>query len=203
MAEKNGDDHRGIPRPVLDDRRHYRGWPDVDDGHAGIPRDANGDPLFLILPSAMRAEYERKLAACEAGWQATRDPAAVMEAMTLAACYRQPIQLSSWIIEAACAALGKRRTKGHMTRRYNATIRWMRYAAVRDAVRSGLNWDDAYVEAERTLAKTPAAADRLTMKDDYIRVARDLREGRSALYVYTPKIPRLAPRREFATKAPS
>jgi hypothetical protein len=195
MADESDDnDHRGIPRDdgdsVLADRRHCRGWPDADDGHAGIPRDdAGGNPVFLILPPAMRAEYERKLAACEAGWQATRDPAAVMEAMILAACYRQPIQFQSWTIEAACAALGKRRTKGYVTRHHYATIRWMRYTAVRDSV--ARTWPARYEDAANKLANTPAAADALTMKEDYARVARDLREGRGAQYFYTPKIPKL------------
>jgi hypothetical protein len=162
---------------------------EAGDGHAGIPRDADGNPIFLILPPGMQAEYDGKLKACEAYWQETGDPAAPMEALISAYCYRQPIR-QLWLVEAICAAMTKRRTKRYVTRRYNATIRWMRYTAVRDAERAGMTWDDAYEYAAGQLAKTPAAALGPSMKADYGEVARDLKQGRSALYFFTPKVPK-------------
>jgi hypothetical protein len=164
---------------------------DDDDDHAGIPRDANGDPIFLILPPAMQAEYDRKLAACWAGWEATKDPAAPLEALILAHCYRQTTTNHFWLVEAACTLMLKRRTKGYITRHYNATIRWMRYAAVRDAERTGLSWDDAYEDAAQKLANTNARGEARTMRGAYDEVIGDLRAGRGALYFFTPKIPNL------------
>jgi hypothetical protein len=171
---------------------------EADDDHRGIPRDAEGDPIYLILPPDMRAEYERKLAACRAGWEATRDPAAPMEALVLALNYRQPPQL--WFVEAACAVMHRRRTRGYVTRRINATIRWMRFAAVRDAVRSGLTWLAAYQDASDKLARTAARGEPGTMKAAYDEVIRDLREGRSALYTYTPTVPKFG---AAQTRAPT
>ena len=171
---------------------------DADDDHRGIPRDAEGNPIYLILPPRIRAGYERKLAACRAGWEATQDPAAPMEALVLALVYRQPPQL--WFIEAACAVMSRRRTKGYVTRRYNATIRWMRFAAVRDAKRRGLTWEAAYDDAADELSWTAASAEPRTMKAAYDEVANDLRWGRQALYTYTPTIPKFG---AAQTRAPA
>ncbi len=166
---------------------------DTDDIHAVVPCDADGNPDFLIIPPGMQAEYDRTLAACRVGWQATGDPAALMEALVLSCLYRQPPPL--WLVEAACMVMSKRRTKRYMTRRYNATIKWMRYVAVRDAVGAGFQWQskhgqNAYERAAEQLAGTKAAAQSPSMKAHYDEVARDLKQGRSALYVYTPKIPK-------------
>ena len=164
---------------------------ETDDDHPGIPHDADGNPIFLILPPDMQAEYDRKLEMCRAGWQATDDPAAPMEALVLAYCYRQPPQF--WFVEAACMVMSKRRTKRYMTRRYNATIKWMRYEQVRHAVREeGLHWPQAYRRAAERLAKTTAKAEWPSMKADYDEVARDIKQGRGALYVFMPKTPNFA-----------
>jgi len=53
------------------------------DDHPGIPRDANGIPIWLRLPADMRAKYDRKLERCRARWRATRDPAFIIEALIL------------------------------------------------------------------------------------------------------------------------
>jgi hypothetical protein len=55
---------------------------DVGD-HPGIPRDADGVPIFLVLPPELRASYDKKMRRCERGWQTTRDPAFVGEAQIL------------------------------------------------------------------------------------------------------------------------
>jgi hypothetical protein len=171
---------------------------EADDDHRGIPRDAEGNPVYLILPPDMRAEYERKLAACWAGWEATRDPAAPMEALVLALNYRQPPQLC--FVEAACAVMSKRRTKGYVTLRTNATKRWMRFVAVRAAKRRGVTWEAARGDASDEMARTAARGEARTMKADYDEVIRDLKEGRSALYTYTPKVPKFG---AAQTRAPT
>lgn len=49
---------------------------------AGIPRDAKGNPVFLVLPPGVEAGSQRYLASCERHWQETGDPAALGTALT-------------------------------------------------------------------------------------------------------------------------
>ena len=154
--------------------------------HRGIPRDADGVPIWFRLPADIRAKYDRKLERCRARWRATRDPAFIVEALILSLLHRQPQEL--WLTEAACDLALKGRTKGYETRARNALKRLMRYQAVRDAKRSGRTWEEAYEHAANVLAETTARADPDTMRDTYAKVAKDLKEGRSGLYGM-PKLP--------------
>jgi hypothetical protein len=157
----------------------------------GIPHDADGVPIFFVLPPDLRTSYNNKLARCERGWLATEDPAFAIEAFILTHLHRQPPLL--WVTEAACSLAARRRTKGHIKRAIEAVIRRMRYEAVRDAhgggpKRGGLAWDQAYVRAAETLALTRAAAEPSTMEAVYKQVKRDLKQGRGGLYAM-PKMP--------------
>ena len=160
-----------------------------DDDHRGIPRDANGDPIFLILPPGVQASYDRRLAKCEAGWRATGDPAFVKEAMIWVHLHRQPPPL--WLSEAICALADNQRAarKSYITRLRSTAIKWMRFEAVRDAaVRRDVAWDgkdeSAYEDAAQRLAGIPGAAARAsTMKADYIEVKADLDAGRGGRYL--------------------
>ena len=160
--------------------------------HPDIPRDADGVPIFFILPPALRERYVKKLARCEAGWRTTGDPAFAIEAYVLTYLHRQPPAL--WVTEAACSLATKHRTKGHVTRALNATIRRMRYEAVRDAhgggpKRGGLKWTAAYRRAAETLEQTRARGKPPTMEAAYKKVKRELRQGRFGRYA-VPKMPR-------------
>jgi hypothetical protein len=53
---------------------------DGEDPHKHVPKDVDGNPVFLVLPPGVKASYDRKMRNCEAGWQATGDPWAVAEA---------------------------------------------------------------------------------------------------------------------------
>ena len=99
-----------------------------------IPRDAAGDPIFLILPDGIRASYDRKLAACEAGWRATADPLAVSEAMIYVHLHRQPPP--RWLTEAVAMLADDRRGKAHAKRALEAAADSMRYQVVRDLIRT-------------------------------------------------------------------
>lgn len=165
----------------------------TDDDHTGIPRDADGVPVFLILPPAIRASYESKMARCERGWRATRDPAFIAEAKTWSHFHRQPDPL--WLSEAVIELCAKRRTKGYKTRVHNAAIRQMRFEAVRDAVRDGMLWKAAYAEAVEELANTRAAGKWPTMKKAYDNVMRDRKNGRGDRYL-APLVP-LVPHRKL------
>ena len=82
------------------------------DCHENIPKDANGDPIFLILPPGIRAKYEERMSGLEQAWAATKDPAYFREANSLGAfLYRQPTP--RWLYEAGDAIAAGRRTKQH------------------------------------------------------------------------------------------
>ena len=81
------------------------------DPHQGLPRDANGDPIFWILPQDIRVRYDHRMAACEKAWTQTGDPAAVGEAETWAFLHRQP-----WLHDAVVQLATNRRTKAHANR---------------------------------------------------------------------------------------
>lgn len=151
------------------------------DPHRGIPKDENGDPIFLVLPDGVRASYERKMTKCKAGWQATGDPAFVSEAQVHIHLHRQPPPL--WLSEAVIELAAKRRTKGYATRIINAAVRRMRYETVREAQQGGMTWDAAYEAAAELLAGTDAKGAAGTMKDAYVEVAADLRNGRGGRYL--------------------
>jgi hypothetical protein len=160
-----------------------------------IPRDAAGDPIFLILPDRNRASYDRKLAACEAGWRTTGDPLAVSEAAVWAYAHRQP--LPRWLTEAVVMLATNSRGKDPAKRALEAAADSLRYQAVCDAKaerRAGylkgrkVSWEAAYGRAADVLAQTHARGSAAAMKRSYQKVKRDLREGRGARY-FTPKIP--------------
>src|SRR2546430_17433339 len=92
------------------------------DPHRDIPKDANGDPIFFVMPDGVRASYERKLRQCEIGWLATDDPAFVTEAEILRHLHRQVSPL--WLTEANIGPQAKRRTESHAKRGIQAPIRW-------------------------------------------------------------------------------
>jgi len=153
-----------------------------------IPRDAAGDPIFLILPDRIRASYDRKLAACEAGWRETADPFAVSEAAILVHLHRQP--LPRWLTEAVAMLADDRRGKAHAKRALEAAADSMRYQVVRDLNQDGETWEQAYALAADALAQTRARGSEHTMEAAYKRVKRALREGRGGRY-FTPKIPNI------------
>src|SRR5262249_635115 len=161
---------------------------DETDDHHGIPRDSSGLPIFFILPPGVQASYDQKMKQCERGWQATRDPLAVAEAVTWACLHRQPPP--AWVHEANWVVATKRRGQAHAKRAHEAAVRLMRYQAVRDAhYKDGLFWNDAYERATEVLALHPwAAAKSGTMKAAYIQVKKDLKSGRGGLY-FMPKMP--------------
>jgi hypothetical protein len=111
---------------------------DEIDDHAGIPRDAKGDPIFLILPPGVQSSYDRRLFACERGWFTTKDPAFVAEALIWAGLHRQPNP--PWLTDAAVSLVLGRRTKTHANRAHDDLIHWMRFDTLRTAKEQGLRW---------------------------------------------------------------
>ena len=52
-----------------------------DDRYRGIPRGADGLPIFFILEPDVQRDFDAKLARCELGWNADRHPGFVKQAI--------------------------------------------------------------------------------------------------------------------------
>ena len=154
--------------------------PSRDRLHLNIPKDANGDPIFLILPDGIRASYEHRMALCVDAWQATGDPLVVSEAQTWTFTHRQPIP--AWLHDAVAQLASSRRSKSHAKRALEAAVHSMRHQAVRDAKATGVSSAKAYDRASEVLADMFAAGEPATMKASYERVLSDLRKGRGGRY---------------------
>ena len=78
-------------------------------------KDADGNPIFLILLDGVRASYERRMAACEEAWPATGDPLVVSEALTWVFLHKQPVP--AWLHDAVVKLADKskraKRAKSH------------------------------------------------------------------------------------------
>ena len=163
--------------------RQSRDKADPGPEYEHIPRDAKGDPVFLILPDGVRASYDRKMPQCEAGWRATGDPWAVSQAHTLTRLHRQVAPL--WLDDAVFGLAARRRTRAHDKRAHEAEVRLMRYMAVRDAHAEGLSFEKAYVHAAKALPLWNPAIPRVsanTMRLTYQTVKKDLKAGRGGRY---------------------
>jgi hypothetical protein len=100
------------------------------DDHRGIPRDAEGNPIYLILPNVIRIKYERLITACERAWIQTGDPLAYVEATGWAFAHRQP--LPTWVFHAIVKTGAELRTPQQAKTALLRNIHFMRYRAVRD-----------------------------------------------------------------------
>jgi hypothetical protein len=168
----------------MQDTKHL----DEDDAHKGIPRDAEGVPIFLILPPAVRESYERQLAACELGWR-SGETLAVAAAHTWACIYRQPSP--KWLEQAIVDLAMKRRPKAQAKHHLEAMKRLARYITVRD-LKVGIptiyeptgdqTWGETYALASARLKGTHAEGTPATIKKDYARVSLDLKAGRRGAY---------------------
>jgi hypothetical protein len=114
--------------------------------HHGIPRDADGAPIFLILPPGVLRSYQRKMRPCERGWRERQDPAAVAQAIVHVFLFRQV--LPAWLADAVQVLAYSKRTDQDVQRARNAAVRLMRYQAV---------WDFMYKIVDGRAAKRTAA----------------------------------------------
>jgi hypothetical protein len=48
--------------------------PAIEPGYERIPRDAAGNPVFLILSADDRKRYDQWMKSCKAGWRDAADP---------------------------------------------------------------------------------------------------------------------------------
>jgi len=129
-----------------------------------------------LLRRYQQERNERLMRLCQQGWEATRDPAFIVQAMTVTL---SPL----WLFEAIYELATNYRSKEHVTSAVNRLNRRRRYEAVAAAKSAGRSWKAAYREAARTLAETPARGGVDSMKAAYIEVARDIREERGDQYI--------------------
>lgn len=136
-----------------------------------------------FLRRYQQERHERWMRRCQQGWEATRDPAFIIEAQAVIDFDQKPPP--PWLSEAIYDLATEIRAdaKGYAARALQALIRRQRYEAVRDAKLAGMTWEAAYAEASRALAETPARGKPESMKAAYMEVARDIREGCSDQYI--------------------
>jgi hypothetical protein len=173
------------------------------DGHQGIPRDANGVPIFLILPDDIRTKYERKIAACEKAWMQTKDPLAYIEATTWVWSHRQ--RMPTWLHDAIVRVGVDLRTPQQAENARDAYMHHQRYRAVMDVLYDTVRTEDGRFKlvARRNSKGRPiskqkayeAAAqicecDWPAVKRSYKRVKDDLKDGYGGRY-HIMKLPRL------------
>src|SRR5262249_13641135 len=107
-----------------------------------------------LLRCYYQERHDRWMRRCQQGWEATGDPAFMVEAQLLIDFDQRPPP--PWLSEAIHDLAMKGRAKEHATRAHNALIKRRRYEAVCDAKLAGLTWDAAYADAAKALAETPA-----------------------------------------------
>jgi hypothetical protein len=155
----------------------------ADDGiwanHDNIPKDANGVPIFFILPDGVRATYERKLRSAKQVWLATRDPGALRQAAVWIKSHRQPEP--EWFFDAIVTLLGGMRSDKDVQRAENNAVHSQRYQIVRDeradalaATGIEISVDEA---SERAADKFKKLGSWLDFKRSYYKVRGALKQG--------------------------
>jgi hypothetical protein len=135
-----------------------------------------------LLRRYQQKRDERQMRRCQQGWEATRDPAFIVEAQALIDIYQRPPP--PWLSEAIydLATEIRAETKEYAARARQALVRRLRFEAVL-AAKPGRTWPEAHAEAARVLADKPGCGGVDSMKAAYGEVAKDIREGRGDLYI--------------------
>jgi hypothetical protein len=167
-------------------QRRDKTRPDSDgDDHRGIPLDAGGDPVFLILPAEIRTKLDANLSACRLAWEQAHEPLALAEAVTWLHLHRQPIP--KWLEEAIVTLAIGGRSKQQAKRYQDAMTRMARFAAVRDRKVGipGIYEPTAkHLSWEKTLGDVAEAqgCGEENVKATYKTVRRDLKARRHGVY---------------------
>jgi hypothetical protein len=152
--------------------------PDLDPALAQILQGGHDRATTeQLLRRYSQERSERAMRLCQQGWEATRDPAFIVQALITV----MPSPL--WLFEAIYELATNHRSKEHVTRALNRSIRRRRYEAVCDAKLAGMTWPASYAQAAENLAETPARGSADAMQHAYADVVRDIREGRGDQYI--------------------
>jgi hypothetical protein len=157
--------------------------------HDNIPKDANGDPIFLILPDGVRASYERKLKSAKDAWLATGDLGAIRQAAVYIKSYRQP--QPDWYFDAIMTLTTNLRSDKDVQRAENNAVHSQRYQIVRDIMKDAAAGTELSVEdaCERAANRFKALGSWLDFKRSYYKVRGALKQGLGAAF-NTIHIPR-------------
>jgi hypothetical protein len=149
------------------------------DPHRDIPKDANGDPIFLILPDGVRASYERKLENAKRAWLATGDPGALRQAAAHIKFHRQP--MPDWVFDALMTFLTGLRGDSDVKRAKNNAVHSQRYQVVRDEKADAeaapgieMSVDEASARAAAKFKTLGSAED---LRRSYFKVRKALKQG--------------------------
>jgi hypothetical protein len=167
---------------------------DRDAPHRDIPKDANGDPVFLILPAGVKADYERRDRNNKETWLATGNPGALRKAALDIKHFRQP--QPDWYVDAIVTILTNMISDRDVQRAKNNAMHSRRYQIVRDikadadAAGAEISIDEASERAADRFKTLGSFAD---MRQSYFKVQRALKKGLGGAFS-TIHIPRGQPR---------
>jgi hypothetical protein len=183
-AKKDRDPHRGVPKDASGD--------DSWANHDNIPTDAEGVPIFFILPPSVKARYERDVdKGSKRTWLATGDPGALRKAAYDIKHHRQP--MPDWFFDAIVTILTNMRSSDDVKRAHFAFLHSRRYQVVRDRVAKAadagvkLSVDEASERASNALkGKLGSTED---VKRSYYKVKKALNQGLGAAFnmIHIPK----------------
>jgi hypothetical protein len=160
------------------------------DPHRDIPKDANGDPIFFVLPDGVKASYERTLRSAKDAWCTTGDPGALRQAAVFIKHHRQP--MPDWFFDAIMTLTTNLRSDSDVQRANDNATHSQRYQVVRDQIA-----DAATAGVKLAVDKASGrAADRFRtlgstedLKRSYYKVKKALKQGLGAAF-NTIHIPR-------------
>lgn len=152
---------------------------------------------LVELPPEIRAGFERKLEACRRAWEATKDPLAVAEAISLTHWYRQDIV--PWLEEAAVQALVRSRSKARAKQHRIDMKHFMRWRFLKDLKGRYVkdseehthwqrnapgkpSWKRAREVVAEELAKCGDHVEPDTVQDSYEMVEDDMKAGHGGKY---------------------
>jgi hypothetical protein len=159
--------------------------------HDHIPKNAEGTPVFFILPDGIKARYERWLGSSKRTWLATGDPGALRKAVFDVKLHRQT--MPDWLFDAIVTILTDMRSADDVKRAQSAFLHSQRYQAVRDAVAfdaaagSTLSIDEASARVAKAFKRELGKA--AAVKRSYFKVKKALQQGRGAAFnlIHIPK----------------
>jgi hypothetical protein len=146
------------------------------DPHRDIPKDAEGNPIFFILPDGIKASYERKLRSAKETWLATGDTGALRKAAYDIKHHRQTMVEADWFFDAIVTILANMRSDDDVRRaRHNAVHR----DRIADATAAGvkLSIDEASERAVNFLKDSAAIGTPEDMRRSYFKVKKALKQG--------------------------
>jgi hypothetical protein len=155
----------------------------ADEAYGIVRDDTDGSTSAVVLPSEVQKDYDRQLAACQTCWQATDEPLAVAEAITLVHLFRQTVP--AWVEASAVSIIIDQRTAKQARRHRESMRHWWRYNYVHGFRQRDIPLRKAAERAQEVLKKTGLACVSVDeIIESYQKVRRDIEAGRQAEYFF-------------------